>query len=58
MESSKHDYLYTSVVSDDCKENDFFVEFFSYETDGLLSNPAAVTKNFDELLEFLEQFEE
>lgn len=57
MEISKQTYVYSSCVSDDCQENDFLVEFFPYETDGL-SKPAAVTKNFDELLDFLEQYDE
>jgi hypothetical protein len=53
-----HQFLYLSSVNDTTNEDEFLVEIFSYEADGT-SKPAAVTKNFDELIDFLEkQYEE
>jgi hypothetical protein len=58
METVNHQYLYMSCVNDNTNEDEFFVEIFSYEDDGT-SKPAAVTKNFDDLIDFLEkQYEE
>ena len=58
METVEHPYLYSSLVTEDGNKEEFLVEIFSFEADGT-SKPAAVTKNFDDLIDFLEkQYEE
>ncbi|WP_413299328.1 hypothetical protein AA0X95_15535 [Bacillus sp. 1P10SD] len=57
MQIVKQELKFSTVVSDSTNVNDFIVEFMNLEeTEGL--SPIKVTKNFDELLQFLDELED
>ena len=57
MQIVKQELIFSTVVSESTDVNDFIVEFMSpEETTGL--SPIKVTRNFDELLQFLDDLED
>ncbi|MGG3560742.1 hypothetical protein ABES03_03855 [Neobacillus rhizosphaerae] len=57
MQIVKQELIFSTVVSDSTDVNDFIVEFMSpEETTGL--SLIKVTRNFDELLQFLDDLED
>ena len=57
MQKVKQEFNFSTVVSNNPDLNEFIVEFTSKgeKTD---SNPIKITKNFEELIEFLSEMEE
>ncbi|MEH7436781.1 hypothetical protein V7182_04745 [Neobacillus drentensis] len=57
MQIVKQELIFSTVVSESTDVNDFIVEFMRpEETTGL--SPIKVTRNFDELLQFLDDLED
>ncbi len=55
MQKVRQDFIFSTVVSDSDEVNEFVVEFYSEEMEG---SPAKITRNFDELIDFLNEMEE
>lgn len=54
----KQEYQYSTVVAESTKVDEFIVEFTPLFTDvGLEDIPVKITRNFDELLDFLESID-
>jgi len=56
MQSLKASYHFSTTISDSTDANEFIIEFSSDDQEK--SNPVKITKNFDELLDFLEQIDD
>ncbi|MCM3567725.1 hypothetical protein [Neobacillus mesonae] len=54
MQSIPQEYIFSTYVTSNANPNEFFVEFFLDEPGGNL--PIKVTRNFDELMDFLDSF--
>jgi hypothetical protein len=58
-EKTNEAYFFTTTVSNELKKEDFIVEFFTYPPSASSDDmPIKITKNFDELLDFIEQLDE
>lgn len=55
MPSTKLEYIFSTVVSDSTDVNEFIVEF--YPENDAEGSPFKITKNFDELIDFLNELE-
>ncbi|MED4206424.1 hypothetical protein [Neobacillus mesonae] len=53
MKTVSQEYLFTTYVTDSQDPNEFMIELFSSDADG--NTLVQVTKNFDELIDFLEK---
>lgn len=56
MQIVKQELIFSTVVSDSADVNDFIVEFMNPE-EGTDCSPIKVTRNFEELLQFLDELE-
>lgn len=54
METCKQDFIFSTLVSDSTDVNEFIIEFYENAAD---ESPIKITKNFDELLDFLNELE-
>jgi hypothetical protein len=57
VQNVKQDLFFSSIVSDNTDVDDFIIEFISPEESSNHS-PIKITRNFDELLEFLDEFDD
>ena len=58
-EKVSQDYFFSTTVSDDLEKEDFIIEFFSNPPNASsVDAPIKITKNFDELIDFIEQLDE
>jgi hypothetical protein len=55
MPSTKQEYTFSTVVSDSTDANEFIIEF--YPDNAAEGSPFKITKNFDELIDFLNELE-
>ncbi|MCM3764642.1 hypothetical protein [Neobacillus niacini] len=55
MEMCKQDFIFSTLVSDSTDVKEFIIEF--YHENAAESSPIKVTKNFDELIDFLNELE-
>jgi hypothetical protein len=56
MQKVEHEYIFSTAVSDSTDVNEFVIEFYSGNESE--EPPIRVTRNFNELIEFLEEMDE
>lgn len=58
MESVKELITFSTTISENADPSEFLIQFSSCESCNEHEKPIKVTKNFDELIDFLEELEE
>ncbi|MED1471192.1 MULTISPECIES: hypothetical protein [Bacillus] len=58
MQSVKELIIFSTTISESTDPNEFLIQFSSCESCNEHEKPIKLTKNFDELIDFLEELEQ